>query len=273
VKRTTITALAHDHAFVDLSMKTLEEELKEVLSRGIAKLPVVKDFPRLASRMVVEVCAAEFGASTSCASPSLKRATPGSPSLPPSPLSTTRLSSSSDSVQIDHVQEMKRVACAIAGQLEGREQAAKVDAFFATVAPREDPEAVARRLVLGVLGGDTSPTARLLKAANQTVLSPAVWAIRSRLPVVAATKDWAGPDGWRINVRFMRDAVAVNHVRREQGTNWWFEWQMTVVFGRSVEELQSARVRVSALHFEDTIDPELRMSLNRSLCHGALNLC
>lgn len=247
-------------------MEALEAELKETLGRSVSRLPVVKDLPRLAPRTTVEVV-----------SPAMRSV-------------TTSFGTDDDgSAASAAVESTIRLLTALAGQLEPHSGSERLAAYFSraaattatTEAAANNAELIVREAVFDALGGDASPTARLLKAITQSVVAHGLWALRQRLgDAVSDTKDCSAKEGWRVAVLFAQEGcVAVTHTRREVaalpekcGGEWWFEWQLRMVFGREVSELQSCRMRITGLWFSDTVDPSFRATIDRALGHGHLIL-
>jgi len=116
-------------------------------------------------------------------------------------------------------------------------------------------------------------TTKLFKVVNQSVIFPAAYQLKTAVPT-EMTKDVRSSDGWRINIFFGHDVIAVTHFRKEQGLkeDFEYEWELRMTFDKELKDLQAALMRVIDLKFSDSYPPEKRQILKQILVHGRLML-
>lgn len=228
-------------------------------SKTTDELPVAKDLPRLARRVVV---VDENGG----------------------------LLHGSPSVAADEDTSLKRsleltaeliVACV--KELEGKERADEVGAAIRAVNAdaneSSDAEALCKKMMEAVGTEETSAAIRALKMVHQDIVGHCTYQLKEHITSRFMTKDVRTPEGWRIAIKVGKDYVQISHTRREQSidaggdkTNHWeFEWELRSVFDTQVKEMRQAQLRVTDLFMSQTIDPVLEQSIKHDLLGGELN--
>ena len=239
------------------ALTTEPEILPAMLSmwkdKTIHELPVAKDLPRLARRIVLldetdnlihESVAASLDEDTS-----LKRS----------------------------IELTSELIIALTDVLEGEEKAnaikEKLNAIVEEATETSEAEQLVKRM-FDVLGDESnSITIRALKTVHQDIVGHCTFQLKQHITSRFMTKDVRTPEGWRISLRIAPDHFQVSHTRREQSidpggdkTNHWeFEWELRLLFDPQVTEMRVAQLRVTDLFLSQTIDPQLEESIKHDL--------
>ncbi len=127
--------------------------------------------------------------------------------------------------------------------------------------------------VITMLGGDQSPTVRVLKTVQQEIVLHCTLTLKELLTKNYFTKDVRTPEGWRIVILVGVNRVQVVHIRREQSidtqgntaNHWEYQWELRMLFGIEMTELHSAQLRVTDLFLAETIDKNLEDDLRKTI--------
>jgi len=111
--------------------------------------------------------------------------------------------------------------------------------------------------------GVESKTAKLFQAIHQNIIFAAVFQLKVKVPNLTLTRDVRTREGWRISVVFSNNIVTVIHRRREQSLatapsdeQFWFEWELRILFDQQMTKLHSAMLRITDLGFSENINPK-----------------
>jgi hypothetical protein len=227
--------------------------------KTIDELPVAKDLPRLARRIVViddsDNLIHESPSAAQDDDTSLKR-----------------------SVELTY-----ELILAICDALEGE---AKVDSIRAPMraiveeaSETSEAEVLIRKMIDIVGNESNSATIRALKTVHQDIVGHCTFQLKQHITTRFMTKDVRTPEGWRIVIRIAPDHFQVSHTRREQSidpggdkTNHWeFEWELRLLFDAQVTEMRHAQLRVTDLFLSQTIDPQLEEDIKHDLLGGEIS--
>jgi len=163
--------------------------------KTIDDLPVAKDLPRLARRIVL------LDDSDNLLHESPAAATDDDTSLKRSIALTSAL------------------ILAVIEALEGAERAAAVSAPLTAIVEEAsettDAEILVRRMLEIVGDETTSPTVRALKTIHQDIVGHCTFQLKQHITSRFMTKDVRTPEGWRISMRVAPDYFQVSHTRRD----------------------------------------------------------
>jgi len=177
------------------------------------------------------------------------------------------------------LREIKTVVLEIALRLENKDTFDLIKSEFDLLLQQEkygDLELVLESLFQRAIGVD-SKTTRVLKAIHQNIIFSGVFQLKSTVPMTTMTRDVRSREGWRINVLFNNNVVAVSHRRREQSLatapadeQYWFEWELRMVFDKDMTDMESSLLRITDLGFDDNINPKKREEIKKALSGGNL---
>lgn len=221
--------------------------------KSIDDLPVAKDLPRLARRIVLldeaENLVHESPAAAQDEDTSLKRS----------------------------IELTKDLILALMEALEGAEKASaireKLEVVVNESSESSDAESQVKKM-LDLVGTDsTSATIRALKTVHQDIVGHCTFQLKQHITTRFMTKDVRTPEGWRIALRVAPDFFQASHTRREQSidtggdkTNHWeFEWELRLMFDPQITEMRHAQLRVTDLFLSQTIDPQLEEDIKHDL--------
>jgi hypothetical protein len=222
----------------------------------IDDLPVAKDLPRLARRIVLldesENVIHDSPAAAQDEDTSLKRS----------------------------IELTSDLILAIAESLEGKSKSDDLREKFSEIVAGASETSDAEQLVkqmIDLLGNESSSaTVRALKTVHQDIVGHCTFQLKQHITSRFMTKDVRTPEGWRISIRVAQDFFQVSHTRREQSidaggdkTNHWeFEWELRLLFDPQVTEMRHAQLRVTDLFLSQTIDPQLEEDIKHDLLGG-----
>lgn len=221
--------------------------------KTIFELPVSKDLPRLARRIVLldenDELIHESPAASQDEDTSLRR----------------------------NMELTSELIIALAKMLEGEEKAESLRTPYKEIVEKvtetTDAEETTKSL-LELLGEEaSSSTSRALKTVHQDVVGHCTFQLKQHITSRFMTKDVRTPEGWRIHLKLAPDYFQVSHTRREQSidpggdkTNHWeFEWELRLMFDAPVSEMRHAQLRVTDLFLSNTIDPQLEEDIKHDL--------
>lgn len=125
--------------------------------------------------------------------------------------------------------------------------------------------------------GQDSKTARVFKMINQSVIFIPIIILKTEITKShVMTKDDTSPDGWKIRIVIEPDTVTITHSRRElplvsvkpDEKQFWFKWELVMVFDRKMNDMLSSSLKVTELHFDEGLNPALRETLRTILNNG-----
>jgi len=177
------------------------------------------------------------------------------------------------------IREIKRVVTEIASRLEPIERQQDIENAFDTLLKQEkfgSLELVMEKIFDDHIGTD-SKTARVLKTIHQNVIFTGVFQLKQKVKMSDMTRDVRTRDGWRINVLFNHNVVAISHRRREQSLatapkdeQYWFEWELRMVFDKDMTDLESSMLTITDLGFDDNISQRKKEEIKKLLSCGNL---
>jgi len=224
-------------------------------TKNLDELPVSKDLPRLCRRVTIR---------------------PVQGPLLYEPPSSSPSSQDADAGGNKRAVELTRdIILAIVAVLDSQprsdELAPLLSAICEEASETVESDTLVRRM-LELVGADTA-SVRLLKTIHQDIVGHCTFQLKQHITSRFMTKDVRTPEGWRIGISFLGDAVQVSHTRREQSvdvggskTNHWeFEWELRLDFDAGVTEMRNAELRVTDLFLSQTMDPQLEADLKHDL--------
>jgi len=227
--------------------------------KTVDELPVAKDLPRLARRIVV------LDENDSLVHESPSAATDEDTSLKRSVELTSEL--------------ILAIVEALEGQTRADELRPKLKEIVDEATETSEAETLVKRMIEIVGKEESSPTVRALKTVHQDIVGHCTFQLKQHITSRFMTKDVRTPEGWRIAIRIAPDHFQVSHTRREQSidpggdkTNHWeFEWELRLLFDSQVTEMRHAQLRVTDLFLSQTIDPQLEEDIKHDLLGGQAN--
>jgi len=227
--------------------------------KTVGELPVAKDLPRLARRIIVvdenDDLIHESPAAATDEDTSLKRS----------------------------IELTGDLILAIAQTVEGAAVCDRLRGPFQEIVAEaketSDAESLVKRMIELCGKESESATVRALKTIHQDIVGHCTFQLKQHITSRFMTKDVRTPEGWRITMRFAPDHFQVSHTRREQSidpggdkTNHWeFEWELRLMFDAKVTEMRLAQLRVTDLFLSQTIDPQLEEDIKHDLLGGEIN--
>eukprot|EP01124_Arcella_intermedia_P000715 TRINITY_DN10390_c0_g1_i1.p1 TRINITY_DN10390_c0_g1~~TRINITY_DN10390_c0_g1_i1.p1 ORF type:complete len:429 (+),score=73.57 TRINITY_DN10390_c0_g1_i1:44-1330(+) len=121
--------------------------------------------------------------------------------------------------------------------------------------------------------GKSSKTFSLLRAVNQSIISPGATRIKLFLNSHGIqTGDVAERSGWRVIILFQNNHVQIKHYRRERGlgvyNGFWFEWLQSLTLDSEVKEVLSCGLSITDLHCDSTLDEDKKKVISDILQNG-----
>lgn len=242
--------LVKSKQLADWRMKT-----SEIFSRPTTELPIHKDLPRLAKKVIFAD----------------HRATLDSPDnrLPPDPVSPLEATADADVPIYDAVVDfMWKAAFILCG---GRKAADDLRNSFKEVIKADvalDVQSGALKDFVAGLG-EEHPVARLLKAVNQSIPAPANIEVHTKIMQSLLFKD-SQKKPWNVFVHVEDGLVTVEHVRVQTNLNQqdvasFFEFTLVtrLVFDIELSALIGSDVFVKGYEFADTTTPDKKQSLEK----------
>lgn len=231
---------------VPMVVTNLEEEVITIWKRPLDKLPVYKDFCRLVSRMEI------FDAK-------------GKNLLePPDDKKTT-------------TDLMYDAFTVLASILEGEPLVQKIKEHFNTYFGKQpgsntvDLITATEQFILNVIG-EQSKVCSVLRAANQSIIAPAVMKLKfSPFGQAYRYKDVNGQ--WKVRILLLPDKVTVSHRKREQSQfdhtpadHFEFDWTLDITINSSTwADLQQILFRVVSVDFNKEFDRDKKLKILQSL--------
>ena len=193
---------------------------------------------------------------------------------PPSPISRVKGKEvlESELPEIGTWQAITNVVLAVAQHLEPPDTLARTREHFyrvsLTLTPHSDLEAPLSD-VLNQSLGLSSPTFAVFRATHQSILFPAVYALKTQLYTqVGAMRDVRRHDGWQVEIYIGDGRVWITHVRREQSmdaddsvTHFEVEWEIRLSFDRAMEECRAVFLRIQGLTFHPQMPRERKQQI------------
>jgi len=238
----------HDSDFlskVDLRGSIMLKEVQAKWNQPLAKLPAHVDLPRLGKKIEIS----HNGVVVWVAEDTIERLLLEEQIKPEGSNDTPANSSNDDTNNnSNNSNTLKRrelsssvndllfnILLAIATPLETPEMIAKLKSEFPKCFPEEKANSDAGRRLANFFDaavGDDSKLAKVLKASNQSVVSPAVVRLKSALSSKFPYKDIRG--GWRLYIEITDEKnVVVRHTKLEQSfdeESFKFQWQFEMMF-------------------------------------------
>jgi len=227
----------------------LESELRTLWNQPYYQLSVVKDLPRLAKRIEIEDLSGTF-----------------------------YKAAAQEQNEKSHLQTVCEIVAEVASRLETVEKAEQIKKLLKEIYDTNKDNAntdihyLFKEFFRDILTEDCKTT-KLFKVINQSVIFPAAYHLKTAV-ATEMTKDVRSSDGWRINIFFGNDVIAVTHFRKEQGMkeDFEFEWELRMTFDKELTDLQATLMRIIDLKFSDSYPSEKRQLLKQILVHGRLML-
>lgn len=243
--------------------------LKDAFSKAYTTSSLIKDLPRLASRISINSSQFSHAAISS----------------KPPPTKEEKELIKEEAVTSGKVPKPRSavaqvVICLTKILVEGEESevgaTTAVDHYDSQVDSGIDPQTACLDL-LETLGGEDSIVVRALKLVNQGVVLYSLECLRSLVPVGTElqTKDVRGPTGWLIDIDIF-ESFRIRHVRKEQSLDLWgdltnhfeFEFEISATIDRQLTEVHATWLRVNEVILAETMEPDRRQELQTALGTG-----
>lgn len=239
--------------------------LKNAFSKNFTESSLIKDLPRLASR--ISINSSDHSHVAICTKPA------------PTEEEKLAMADSGEPKARSAVSQV--IICLIkilVGVEEGKEDVdtTAVDHYDDQVNSGIDPQTACLDL-LESLGGEESIVVRALKLVNQGVVLYSLECLRDLVPkgTELLTKDVRGPTGWLIHIDIF-ESFRIRHVRKEQSLDLWgdqtnhfeFEFEISATIDRQLTEVHATWLRVNEVILADTMVPERRQELKIALGTG-----
>ena len=253
--------------------------------RPLAKVPAVKDFPRLAPRITVEVYE-QPNKAPFVSAPLQKRAaatksaaTAQQQQQQPQQQQTPAIQG--DPTEVKSVNEIRRVALLLTQHLQPTELDTLRSYFGNLTGAQYVGIDVSGKVLRELLRADDGVVPRLMKAVNQSFVSVGVQYMMELVMdrVGAPVRDTHGPQGWQVRLELWPRWVRVFHKRRDSGAStthtpgdWWVEYEVAATFDRALTVLYAVRLRITKLWFASTVDPLFVQRVKTALCNGNMIL-
>ncbi|KAF0683620.1 Aste57867_24326 [Aphanomyces stellatus] len=250
------------------TMAAFEADMMRMWAKPIHATPFTRDFGRLVSRVRLVVadgheCREQDYSAT-----------------------THRVAAMVDVVKTvrRHLMEVRpiawRVLTSAQDDVDARDDAA-LDMLVLKYGAYKDTDDAAAELVSIV--GASSPTIALVKLIHQNVVLAALCHLHAAVSSSILLKDVRSPDGWQIHIRLDPTSCQLVHVRKEQSVDtsrqyvfhprkcnkpfvlgrFVLTWEVRCIFPRAMNELTSARLRITDLAFAADVTPDARDELRR----------
>jgi len=227
----------------------LEGELRSLWNQPYYQLSVVKDLPRLAKRIELEDTTGIF-----------------------------YKAAAQEKNEKSHLQTLVEIVQEVVSRLEAPERVEQIKPILDKIYdenkdnPNADIHYLFKEFFRDVLT-ENCKTTKLFKVVNQSVIFPATYHLKTTV-TTEMTKDVRSSDGWRINIFFGYDVIAVTHFRKEQGMkeDFEFEWELRMSFDKELVDMQASLMRIIDLKFRDGFPAEKRQMLKQVFVHGRLIL-
>jgi len=165
------------------------------------------------------------------------------------------------------------VLVTLASLLESQTKAKKIQELFYQYIPRAadpDDRDISRELnrFLHEVVGEETPTVRVLKACNQSIIAPAVTELTLNIQKQVPFKDGGG---WRIRITVKEDEVCVTHWKKQkqqqadQGFFESFEWALTITFDKKAERILSYSFFLCGIEYKEGATEEQKQNLKNTL--------
>jgi len=167
------------------------------------------------------------------------------------------------------------VLSALATLLESVEKAHKIQELYYRYVPKTidtNDRDISRELnrFLNEVVEENSPTLRILKACNQSIIAPAVIELTLNVQKRLQFKDGGG---WRIKIMAKETEVSVTHWKRQrhvvkppdQELFDFFEWELTLNFDKKVERITRYSFNLSEIQFNSNATQEQRAKITNIL--------
>jgi len=120
--------------------------------------------------------------------------------------------------------------------------------------------------------GATSKTVAICKTIHQNIIGPVATQIKVIIFSLTDgfTKDVRTPDGWRIIIRFSDDYVTCTHIKREvsmaTGDNAFeFEWHLTIRLSSGVDKIEKVELLLTGLTCSEGMQMEKKQRLTDAM--------
>eukprot|EP01128_Nolandella_sp_AFSM9_P011283 TRINITY_DN7_c14_g1_i1.p1 TRINITY_DN7_c14_g1~~TRINITY_DN7_c14_g1_i1.p1 ORF type:complete len:302 (-),score=62.35 TRINITY_DN7_c14_g1_i1:28-933(-) len=215
-----------------IKLSEVNSKVKAKIATPLSKLPVFIDLPRLATR--TSVCGIALSSKKQLASRELL-------------------------VRACEMVEGKERSALLSTFLESKEATAAEDRLWMEAAFEE------------VIGTD-SPTARVLKCVNQSVIMPAATEIKLYMYHMTGkpSKDSREKDGWRVTIAKRGEGYQVTHSREEVAfdESFKFSWKLKIELG------EKGLVRGVNLKTEEAVFlKEMEVGKKQALCRKLSRMC
>lgn len=257
-------------------LEEVRKEIRKLWLGPIAALPVGKDLPRLIRKMLVFRGETVL---TSYESPNHTSLSAFSMPLPVTSPPTTDESSSlrrydsglaPSSTEDEIYRVLYSTLTTLRRELDPDRPPLPGETAFRTSVHLDDHSTLMKWILTNI--GEESRSIGVLKACNQAILAPAITRLKRELISHSSIRFKDVPGGWKIQIHIDEDASKapwVAHRRREQvlvqrpladlvdggqpdnGGTWayQFEWELRLMFNRSVQRLPDVQIRLVLIDF------------------------
>ncbi|GAM25920.1 hypothetical protein SAMD00019534_090950, partial [Acytostelium subglobosum LB1] len=272
------------------SDQSLEEQIIEIWSKKLERLPVYKDLPRLAGRISIE----------STQNKSVKYIPWEDEDLPNRKSLSLRLESLDQHDKLEeHLdklaildndtpdertwKKLKKTILKMTECFESKETLERTSEILSSYQQPTDYELHMSTIFDKCFDDkETSRAVKIMKLIHQNIIYVGCFELKIKVPFLmkCMTKDVRGSEGWRIEVLESKDIVTIVHSRREESLptspkdrQFWFEWKLTITVNHQLTEVTSTSLRIVQLHYKEGIDPKFKEEVDRCLCAGNLYIC
>jgi len=253
----------------------MEEPLRKIWMKPLDKLPVYKDLPRLAGRIIVEGKTNDVKKRISKQCSVLRLSQDVSDQLNEEKDKIEEIPSEHQPEAQKTWRQICKAVVGVAQLVESEERAREITEGLTHFGKNNlDWENEVAGLFERLIGID-SKTARVLKMVNQNILFVGCYELKTKVTMNVFTKDVRGPEGWKILISGTKDTISVSHFKREESLatvppteKFWFEWRLHAIFDKEMEDLQAASLKVTNLGFGDETTPAKQEEIKRMLHYG-----
>ncbi|KAK5579998.1 hypothetical protein RB653_000010 [Dictyostelium firmibasis] len=284
----------------------LDKQIDKLFQKPLQRLPVYKDLPRLAGRIVIEkytptpiIIESATTETTNFQSSVATTTTSKVESVEPNKKRKSKALSlklskdfgeegkdNEDKLEMEPLESqesndnkvwktVKSVIFMLSELYEDEDTQNKIKLTFSDQKAPSDYQLSLPQLFSECMDEKTSKVIKILKLIHQNIIYIGCYELKINVPylMVNLTKDVRGPEGWRINVFKGKDTTTVIHTRREEAMDkkFYFEWQLHITLsGKDLNEISFASLKITDLVFDSSVSLQFKQEVSRSLCNGNL---
>ncbi|KAN0042546.1 hypothetical protein ACTFIV_005114 [Dictyostelium citrinum] len=281
----------------------LDKQIDKLFQKTLQKLPVYKDLPRLAGRIIIEkYTPTQTPSDSSSSSTTITTENTNIQSSETVDTNKKRKSKAlslklskdfgelgkdnEDKLELEPLESqetnenkvwktVKSVIFKLSELYENEETQNKIKSTFNSEKAPSDYQLSLPQLFNECMEEKTSKVIKILKLIHQNIIYIGCYELKINVPylMVNLTKDVRGPEGWRINVFKGKDTTTVIHTRREEAMDkkFYFEWQLHITLsGKDLDEVSFASLKITDLVFDPSASLQFKQEVSRSLCNGNL---